>query len=234
VYSELSRRVRTLEANLKSDFNLKTNMAELDELRDAKEKGLDRILALSDGVFAFALTLLVLDLAVPAFGANQDISALPALLAAEWTGFFSYFLSFIMIAVWWNTHHRYFEHVRSYDGGLKALNFLVLMTIALVPFFTKLLDTWNSIPFAAAMYAVNQGAAGTSLALTWRHVRKNRNLAENHLDRKTANRLQITSVIPPLIFFLSIPLCYISPVAAWVSWYAIFPITIIARRKYNR
>ena len=72
-------RDRTFEANLKSDFNLKANMAELEELRDTKEKGLDRILALSDGVFAFALTLLVLDLAVPAFGANQDFSALPGL-----------------------------------------------------------------------------------------------------------------------------------------------------------
>jgi uncharacterized membrane protein len=209
-------------------------MAELDELRDAKEKGLDRLLALSDGVFAFAITLLALDLVVPAFSSNQDVSQLPSLLAGEWTSFFSYFLSFTMIAVWWNTHHRYFEHVRSYDGGLKALNFLVLMTITLIPFFTKLLDTWTSTSFAAALYAFNQGVAGAFLALTWRHVKRHRSLIDERLDPKIAHRLQITSIIPPLVFFLSMPLCYISPVVAWISWYAIFPITIIVRRRYTR
>jgi uncharacterized membrane protein len=209
-------------------------MDESTEFRGRKEKGLDRIVALSDAVFAFALTLLVLDLAVPAFSSNQDVSQLPSLLAGEWTSFFSYFLSFVMIAVWWNTHHRYFEYVRSYDGTLKAWNFLVLMTITLIPFFTKLLDTWNSTSFVAALYALNQGATGTFLALTWMHIKGNHGIADAHLDQKTAKRLFITSIVPPLVFFLSIPLCFISPVVAWVSWYAIFPIAIIARRKYGR
>jgi uncharacterized membrane protein len=221
-------------ANLNSDLDLRANMADMDEHRDAKEKGLDRILGLSDGVFAFALTLLVLDLAVPAFSANQDPSQLPSLLAAEWPSFFSYFLSFIMIAVWWNNHHRYFEHVRSYDGGLKALNFVVLMTITLIPFFTKLLDSWNSMPFAAALYAFNQGVAGTSLALTWKHIAGHPSIADERLDRRMAKRLQITATIPPIVFFLSMPLCFISPVVAWASWYAIFPITILVRRKYGK
>jgi uncharacterized membrane protein len=214
-------------------------MTELDEFRELKDRGLDRILALSDGVFAFALTLLVLDLVVPAFVPNQGISLLPSLLAGEWSGFVSYFLSFIMIAVWWNAHQRYFEYARGYDGRLKALNLSILLTITLMPFFTKLLDMWSADPFAVALYALDQGAAGTLLSLTWRHFTKNPKLIDGSLDEKTINRIQITATIPPVIFFLSIPLSYIgffffsTPLFGWVSWYATFPIVYFVRRKYG-
>jgi uncharacterized membrane protein len=97
---------------------------------------------------------------------NQGISLLSSLLASEWSGFFSYFLRFIMIAVWWNAHQRYFEYVTGYDGRLKALNLSILLTITLMPFFTKLLDMWSTDPFAIALYALDQGAAGTLISLT--------------------------------------------------------------------
>ena len=184
-------------------------MAELDEFKGLKERGLDRILALSDGVFAFALTLLVLDLVVPAFESNQNISALPSLLASEWSGFLSYFLSFSMIAVWWNTHHRYFEYIRGYDGQLKALNLLTLLPITLSPFFTKLLDTWNTAPFATALYALDQGAAAMFLSLTWRHASKDGKLIDKGLSQKAVNAMRATSIVPPIFFFLSIPLVYL-------------------------
>jgi uncharacterized membrane protein len=215
-------------------------MAELDEFREAKERGLDRILALSDGVFAFALTLLALDLAVPALAPNQDVSMLPGLLAGEWSGFFSYFLSFAMIAVWWNNHQHYFEYVKGYDGNLKALNLLTLLTITLIPYFTKLLNEWVASPAAVSLYATNQGATATFLALTWRYITKKPQFIGGRLDQKTVDRMRITGTIPAVVFFLSIPLAYIgffffaTPQVAWIIWYAIFPISYFARRKYSR
>jgi uncharacterized membrane protein len=215
-------------------------MAEIDEFKKLKERGLARILALSDGVFAFALTLLVLDLVVPAFESNQDISALPSLLAGEWSGFFSYFLSFSMIAIWWSTHHRYFEYIRGYDGQLKALNLLTLLPIALSPFFTKLLNTWNTAPFATALYAFDQGVAAMFLSLTWRHASKDSKLIDKSLSQKAVDAMRATSIVPPIFFFLSIPLVYLgffflsAPQVAWAFWYAMFPISYIVRRKYSR
>ena len=206
-----------------------------------KERGLDRILDLSDDVFAFALTLLVLDLVVPAFVSSQDSSVLPSLLAGEWNGFFNYFLSFIMIALWWSAHQRYFEYIRGYDGRLRVLNLLMLLTITLIPFLTKLLDTWSSLSFpssssafAAALYAFDQGAAGTFLALTWRHATEGRRLIDTSLDQKIVNRMRTTSIIPPTMFYLSIPLGYIGAEVAWASWLATFPISYIVRRKYGK
>jgi uncharacterized membrane protein len=209
-------------------------MTEPAEFRKPEERGLNRILALSDGVFAFAITLLVLDLVVPALGSNQDSSALSNILAGEWNSFFNYFLSFTMIAAWWNTHQRYFEYVNSYDGRLKVLNLLALLTITLIPFFTKLLDSWNSAPLATVLYAVNQGATGTFLAIILRYTSKNHRFIDERLNQKVINRMQVTSVIPPMFFFFSIPLAYVEPAAAWTSWYAIFPISYILRRKYSK
>jgi uncharacterized membrane protein len=217
-------------------FRLYSYMAELDEIREIEEKGLNRILALSDGVFAFALTLLVLDLVVPAYESNQNVLALPSILVGEWSGFFSYFLSFSMIAIWWNTHHRYFEHIRGYDGQLKALNILTLLPITLSPFLTKLLDTWNTAPFATALYAFDQGAAAMFLSLTWRHASKDSQFIDKNLSQKEVNAMRATSIVPPIFFFLSIPLVYFgffffsAPQVAWAFWYVMFPVSYIIRR----
>ena len=66
-------------------------MAGFEESSRLRQRGLDRILALSDGVFAFSITLMVLDLVVPALGSSTDVNALAGLLAGEWLGFVNYF-----------------------------------------------------------------------------------------------------------------------------------------------
>jgi uncharacterized membrane protein len=208
-------------------------MAGMDEFKGPKERGMDRILGLSDGIFAFAITLMVLDLVVPAMTPSQDAAALPSLLAGEWIGFLNYFLSFAIIAVWWNTHHRIFEYINGYDGMLKALNLLLLLAITMTPFFTKLLDTWQTAPFAIALYALDQGVAGLFVALTWRHASKGSKFINPHLDRKIVNRTRITSYLTPLLFFVSIPFCFITPDLIRLWWIAILPAVFLIRRKYR-
>ena len=208
-------------------------MAELDEFKELKERGLNRILGLSDGIFAFAITLMVLDLVVPVMGPHQDLSALPSLLAGEWVGFINYFLSFAIIAIWWNAHHRNFEYINGYDGVLKVMNLFVLLAITLVPFFTKLLDIWIPGPFATALYALDQGLAGSFLALTWRHAAKNHRFIDARVDQRVVDRIRVTAYITPLLFFASIPLCFVFPGLGPLSWYAIAPATLLIRRRYR-
>ncbi len=208
-------------------------MAGLAEQSELKNRGLDRILGLSDGIFAFAITLMVLDLAVPAMSSSQGASLL-SLLAGEWLSFMNYFLSFAIIAIWWNAHHRNFEYINGYDGMLKVVNLLVLLSITLVPFFTKLLDTWNATPLATALYATDQGFAGLFLALTWWHATRNNRFIDSTLDTKIIRRITVTSLITPLIFFISIPLCLVNSVWGSFSWYALFPIIILIRRHYSK
>jgi uncharacterized membrane protein len=208
-------------------------MAGLVEQSELKSRGLDRIMGLSDGIFAFSITLMVLDLAVPAMNPSQGASLL-SLLAGEWLSFMNYFLSFAIIAIWWNAHHRNFEYINGYDGTLKAVNLLVLLSITLVPFFTKLLDSWSAAPQATALYAIDQGFAGLFLALTWWHATRNNRFIDPTLEPKIIRRITVTSVITPMVFFASIPLCLVNSVWGSFSWYSLFPIIILIRRHYRR
>ncbi len=103
--------------------------------RDAQDvKETARLEAFSDGVFAIAITLLVLQLEVPKEDAN-----LGAALVRGWPGYLAFVNSFLTIGVMWMNHHRLFTHIRRTDHALFVLNLLLLMCITAVPFPTAVL-----------------------------------------------------------------------------------------------
>src|SRR3954466_11846030 len=103
--------------------------------QDEKETG--RVEAFSDGVFAIAITLLVLDLKVPPdAGSNAELWAA---LVGQWPIYFAFLSSFLVILIMWINHHRLFTHIRRTDNVLMMLNGLLLLGITVVPFPTRLL-----------------------------------------------------------------------------------------------
>ena len=99
--------------------------------------GLDRTLAISDSVFAFTVTLLVIDLFVPTFSPGASSTDLWQAPSKEYASFLNYILSFLIAGIWWIGHHRSFERVRNSDSTLRWVNLLFLLWITLLPFFTK-------------------------------------------------------------------------------------------------
>ncbi len=103
--------------------------------RTERETG--RLEAFSDGVFAFAITLLVLNLYDPTTRGSSLLSG----LLAEWPAFFAFFAfftSFISILVMWINHHNMFNYIRRLSREFTLLNGLVLMFLVLYPFTTLL------------------------------------------------------------------------------------------------
>src|ERR1041385_9184169 len=94
-----------------------------------------RLEAFSDGVYAIAITLLVLDLKVPMV---QDGKLASALLH-QWPMYFAFLISFAFIGIMWVNHHRLFNHIRRCDNRLLFLNLLLLLGVTVVPFPTALL-----------------------------------------------------------------------------------------------
>ena len=88
---------------------------------EAAEEGMGRILALSDGVFAIAITLLILEIAIPAKGQPD----LPKALLKLWPQYLAYALSFVVIARFWVTHHLAFRLIGRYDAALVWLNLVL-------------------------------------------------------------------------------------------------------------
>jgi len=127
-------------------------------LQNDSSPGPERLLALTDGVCAIALTLLVLDLRVPAIGLlhhPDSASDLAAQLQNDTGQLISYGVSFYVIAQFWLTHHRVFRVVTGHSEGLAWWNFAFLFSITLVPFASGLLGQYAENPLAVDIFAAN-------------------------------------------------------------------------------
>src|SRR5262245_30258780 len=94
-----------------------------------------RIEAFSDGVFAIAITLLILEIKVP----GPEQGRLSTALFRQWPSYLAFLLSFVYIGVMWMNHHRMFTHIRRSTDSLLVLNLLLLLGVSVVPFPTAVL-----------------------------------------------------------------------------------------------
>lgn len=129
-----------------------------------------RVEALSDGIFAIAITLLVLDIAVPA---NASSDLLRALLH-QWPAYLAYVVSFATIGAIWIGHTIVTEYLDRADATLIRLNLLLLLVVSFLPFPTRLLGDYIREPgaerVAATVYGLNLLVATLALALLWRYA----------------------------------------------------------------
>lgn len=205
-------------------------MAERDESRERSEYSIDRVLALSDGVFAFAITLLVLDLVVPVLSSGASSADLWQALSKEYVSFLNYIFSFFIAGLWWNAHNRNFRYLRNSDSTLRWLNLLFLLWIALLPFFTKILDQYNTLQVAVVLYATDQAAAGILMSLSWWYASRDHRLVDRNLKRSAIRSRLLTNIFTPLYFIISMGISFVGPVIATYSWFAMFPVLVVVHR----
>jgi uncharacterized membrane protein len=118
----------------------------------ADDEGIGRILALSDGVFAIASTVLILEIAVPATASGAGLAK--ALLGL-WPRYLACAVSFVVIARFWVIHRLAFRLIARDDAVLVWLNLLLLMFVAFLPFPTAVLGAHGGSPAAAVLYATS-------------------------------------------------------------------------------
>jgi len=195
----------------------------------------DRIVNLSDGVFAIAITLLVLDIRVPDIPESMVAKELPAALISLWPKYLGYFLSFVGIAVFWTIHHSIFRPVRSYDRTLLYLNFLFLMVVAFVPFPTSLLGEYGDHQLPVAIYAATLGVGRLLLtAIHWYSTRRDDQLLEEAQDPATVRFFLIRGLTIPAIFLLSIVISFFSVGAAVWTWFVMIAIdAVVVHRRFR-
>jgi uncharacterized membrane protein len=133
-------------------------------------RSLNRILALSDGVFAIALTLLVLNIEVPEIPEDLVAEELPGTLLDLWPKFLSYLLSFVVIIFYWMAHHSIFGLIKDHDWALVWLNSLFLMCVAFLPFPTALLGGYGYQQLVVVIYAGSLAITRLLLSLVWWYV----------------------------------------------------------------
>jgi uncharacterized membrane protein len=177
----------------------------------------NRLLALSDGVIAIALTLLVLQLKVPVASdlANPDSSAdLAAELAKGSAHLISYVISFYVIAQFWLVHRQVFHRFGEHEEGLEWTNFVFLFAITVMPFTSAILGAFVTNPLAVDIFALNLLLASVATqAMIF--IGRRQGLVVSDARERAA---RVRALVVPVIMTISIGLSWWSTRAAMYSW----------------
>ena len=175
----------------------------------------DRLEAFSDGVFAIAITLLVLDIGVPEPGA----SGLAHALAEQWPVYAAYAVSFLTIGIIWINHHAVMAHLVRADRPLLLLNLLLLGWVSLIPWPTGLTATYmqvggNDERVAAIVYAGVMAGMGLTFGALWRYATKDRRLIRSELSDAEVRRATRRFTLGGPIYVLAMALALVNAPAS--------------------
>jgi uncharacterized membrane protein len=173
---------------------------------------------LSDGVFAIAITLLVLNIEVPQIPEELVSEELPGELLDLCPKLLSYMISFVVILFYWTAHHSIFGVIKDHDRGLIWLNSLFLMCVAFLPFPAALLGEYGDHQLVVAIYAGSLAITRLLLSSVWWYASGNSRLMNTDMDPRTIRAFSIRGFGIPLVFLLSIGVSFFSVTAAVYSW----------------
>jgi len=183
-----------------------------------------RIEALTDGIYAIAMTLLVLNLALPEVGTDQAVQLHDALFEQAHK-FFNYALSFILLAVFWIIHHDQFHFITRTNRTLLWLNISCLMFVALVPFTTSLSGDFPDETIAKLFFDLNLFILGILNSLNWVYATKGYRLVNRSMDPKRIASGTKRGMVTPLVALLAMGLSVITPL--WSSCvYLLIPVLL--------
>jgi uncharacterized membrane protein len=172
-----------------------------------------RLEAFSDGVFAIAITLLVLDLKVPT--RDELHGTLASALLAEWPRYAAYVVSFFVIGVIWINHHTVMDAIARVDKSLLVLNLALLLTVVTIPFTTSLfaeyLQAGSEAKLAAALYSAVMFVHAVLWIVFWRHAAYHPALLAPEIDpaRARASVRGFSFGVP--VYAIAMGLSFVSP-----------------------
>jgi uncharacterized membrane protein len=174
----------------------------------------NRLEAFSDGVFAIAITLLVLELHVPPPGSGE----LGHELLHEWPSYAAYAITFITIGIIWINHHAAFNRLRMVDHSILMLNLLLLLTVSVLPFTTALMAAYlregEGERLAAGIYGASLLVMGAVFVATNRQILLKRpQLLKEPIAPETARRLLYFAALGQIPYVLAVALAVVSPYA---------------------
>lgn len=171
-----------------------------------------RLEAFSDGVFAIAITLLILNIKVP--GKDIGDGKLWEVLGQQWADYLAYVISFVTILVMWSAHHNIFRYIRRTDHPFLLINGLLLMGVTIVPFPTSLLATHfsqeNNARAAAAVYSGTFLFIALCFNALWVYASYKDRLLDKTQDVSSLQGIAWAYIAGPILYLLALILSFFS------------------------
>ena len=186
----------------------------------------DRLSALTDGVFAIAITLLSLEVAVPIISEAAGGPGLIDALVDQWPSYVAYTVTFFLIGAYWINHHRMFNLLRGVNHTFLVLNIFFLMSIAIIPFPNALLAEYARDPelrgVAAAVYGLAMMALAIMFNLVWWYASWNKRLVLAGDSAKLRKVLR-SYLAGPIVYGLAVALSPVAPLWS-IGIYLVVPL----------
>ena len=170
-----------------------------------------RVETFSDGVFAIAITLLVLTIAQPG---PAGYLHLRHQLLERWPSLAAYVVSFVVIGIMWVNHHTVFSHLRRIDRGLFYWNLMLLMTIVFIPYptevFGEALRLHEGARTAAVLYSITMTVNALMWSGLWLHASRGRRLLVDDFPESQRTVSTVLFTGGTVLYLLSIGVAFIN------------------------
>jgi len=210
------------------DVNLKTRVEQDKDLKSRAELELrdkNRLESFVDAVFAVAITLLVLDLVVPALPHSNV--AIIAYLDSLLPKFVGYFLAFFLLAILLNIHNRQFKNLEYADQNLWWLNIVFLAFIVLVPFVTSIWTEYGDTTIGVLFFHFNMLISGLILYFIWAYAKNHKYLLRKDITSRTISIITYRNLAIPIASIIAIGLAFFTPILSNVAYALILLIIFI-------
>jgi uncharacterized membrane protein len=171
----------------------------------------NRLETLVDGIFAIAMTLLVLGITPPKPPESLAPAILPDMIISLVPQVFLFIIAFLVLALFWLAHHRQFHFVRRVDPALVWINVLLLIAIVFVPFSTDVAGDYPEVLSAVLLFHANMLVVGLLFALHWRHICRHEHLCDPVPEKKIVHNWYLRSALVPAVAVTGGAITFISP-----------------------
>lgn len=144
----------------------------------------NRIENLSDSIFAFSMTLLVMNFTFPAGGLQVDNSQVTQFFLREINKFDRYVLTFILLAIFWINHHQQFHHIKRADRPFLWIQFAILLFIVIVPFTAAWMSAYSHLHVTNLVFDLNLFILGLLFLVSWVYATRKKRLVEETIDQR--------------------------------------------------
>lgn len=192
------------------------------------EKETTRVEAFSDGVFAIALTLLILEIKVPDLNDFSTNEKLFNALKGLWPSYFAFILSFFAVLIMWINHHGFFKYLRKINPAFMYANGFLLLMVTFINFPTAILGKYINTPafnMASAFYCGSMVILSVAYNLLWFSAAYKRKLVKDEISDALIVKIRNAYWFGFFIYFSAFVISFYLPLAGllicislWIFW----------------
>jgi len=171
-----------------------------------------RLEALIDGIYAFAMTLLILSFDIPKLMKGTGSAGLESLILSQSDRFFNYFLSFMLLAVFWLVNQQIFHHIKHTDTKHIWFNVVTMMFVVFIPYSTSLVSEFPDLTAGEFFFALNIFLVSMMGQLGWLYATHRRRLVTEESKDEHLRSSLMSGWVAPFVAVISMVVAFIKPV----------------------